>query len=248
MRKSRPAEYNAAGKAKYLAKLQKEDEAYEKHMTAILKREGKTWMARSWLLRSGLGRAGPASSSRSTRTRPSRTRRRAPRCRRSRVGASRRGGPWAFFWPLDAFKKQCSRDPRPSEVTRLTQAGQALSGVVRPVGEGTADGCVELVDTGYCEMQHVGVLRESAQVARGATETLEVANFAFEKMKVSVTEMAAPDNPEDVSLKLKGDSKKKSSDIDDLDSLWDGVLIVSGAGSGGVVSRGSPCCEAGCGG
>jgi len=144
-----------------------------------------------------------------------------------------------IFWPLDAFKKQYSRDPRPSEVTRLTQAGQALSGVVRPVGEGTADGCVELVDTGYCEMQHVGILHESAQAARGAAETLEVANFAFEKMKVSVTGMAAPDNPEDVSLKLKGDSKKKSSDIDDLDSLWDGVLIVSGADSGGAGSRGS---------
>jgi len=39
-RKSRPAEYNAAGKAKYLAKLQKEDEAYEEHMANILKREG----------------------------------------------------------------------------------------------------------------------------------------------------------------------------------------------------------------
>ena len=48
--------------------------------------------------------------------------------------------------------------------------------------------------------------------------------------------MAAPENPEDVSLKLKGDSKKKSSDIDDLDSLWGGVLIVSGADSGGVLA------------
>jgi hypothetical protein len=96
-----------------------------------------------------------------------------------------------------------------------------------------------LVDTGYCEMQHVGILHESAQAARGATETLDIANFAFEKMKVSVSEIAAPDNPEDVSIKLNGDSKKKSSDIDDLDSLWDGVLIVSGADSGGAGSRAS---------
>jgi len=41
MRKSMPAEYNAAGKAKCLAKLQKEGEAYAEHMANILKREGK---------------------------------------------------------------------------------------------------------------------------------------------------------------------------------------------------------------
>ena len=41
-----------------------------------------------------------------------------------------------IFWPLDALKKQYSRDPRPSEVTRLTQAGHALSGVARPASEG----------------------------------------------------------------------------------------------------------------
>jgi hypothetical protein len=48
MRKSRPAEYNAAGKAKYLAKLKKEDEAYEEHMTHILKREGKNVDGTLW--------------------------------------------------------------------------------------------------------------------------------------------------------------------------------------------------------
>eukprot|EP00812_Abedinium_dasypus_P004203 NODE_15230_length_227_cov_1.122093.p3 GENE.NODE_15230_length_227_cov_1.122093~~NODE_15230_length_227_cov_1.122093.p3 ORF type:complete len:62 (+),score=19.19 NODE_15230_length_227_cov_1.122093:40-225(+) len=50
------------------------------------------------------------------------------------------------------------------------------------------DGCVELVDTGYCEMQKAGLLHDSEEAVRGAKETNEATKFAFGKMNISVSE------------------------------------------------------------
>eukprot|EP00974_Lingulodinium_polyedra_P077393 7492742-Lingulodinium_polyedra.AAC.1 len=58
-------------------------------------------------------------------------------------------------------------------------------------------------------------------------------------MKVQATEAADKDDPKNVRLRLKGDSKRKGG-VDELDTLWDGVLVSTGLeGSRGTGARSS---------
>ena len=124
------------------------------------------------------------------------------------------------MWPPTAFKMYFNRDAKPHEITKITQAGESYTGVFRPESDGKKDGCIELMETGFCEMQHSGDLLRSDE-ADSQKDFEAGVKFALKRARVTTKDIAG-DNEEDVTISIQGE--KNRGGVDDLDDLWGGIV------------------------
>ena len=129
------------------------------------------------------------------------------------------------LWPVDEFEK-VERKTTQADLSTIKVNNVLHTGVLRPRSKGVPDGGKEIFSTDDMQVHSVAQLHNSTEaVAEGETES--ITKFAMDKMKVQTATQNEADEKSGL-LKFRGEGKKKkASDIDALDSIWEGPTIVA---------------------
>eukprot|EP00974_Lingulodinium_polyedra_P118445 11167184-Lingulodinium_polyedra.AAC.1 len=135
-----------------------------------------------------------------------------------------------LLWPVEVFSREEKRQPKKSELVRVTLGSDKLVGVVRDRSAGCPIGVTELWSSKNCKIEKLQDVA-SSETAFSASEVDDF--FAVGKAKFQVN-TAAAEGADNVTgqLKLTGSGKKrKPGDDDDMDDIWGMAPCVAAGGN-----------------
>jgi len=223
IRKSMPQNSFGPAKQKYQDSLRTDDTLYEEHMTGIVLIESdRSSRGFAQVRRRQLGDAIVEDD--------------APAKKICKVGGRelelRRCV--GILWPLKDFEQLRGRKAKPSEITKIEQNGELLTGVILDRSTGMPPGGTEIFERNTVGMTSAALLHDSRKVLREG-ETKDVEKFAMGRVKVNAAMVEDKDTKE-THVKVKGMDAKRKKDLFGLDEIWDMTSIsLSTASQGDIV-------------